>query len=124
MADRFEELEVFKESHMFVLLIYKTTRSFPIDEKFTLTSQLRRAASSIVANIVEGNARGHSKEFIQFLFQANGSLEEVKYHILLAKDLGYITKNDYDTLHIQSETVGRLLSGLMRYWKQKSLLKS
>lgn len=121
MADRFGNLEVFKESHKFVLLIYTITRRFPSDEKFALTSQLRRAAASIVANIVEGNARGHSREFVQFIFQAIGSLEEVKYHILLAKDLGYITKNDYDTLHIQAETVGRLLSGLLKYWKQKTL---
>ena len=122
MVDRFENLEVFKESHKFVLLIYTITRKFPIDEKFALTSQLRRAATSIVANIVEGNARGHCREFVQFIFQAIGSLEEAKYHILLAKDLSYITKNDYDTLHIQAETVGRLLSGLMKYWKQKSLM--
>ncbi|MDP1721704.1 MAG: four helix bundle protein [Candidatus Gottesmanbacteria bacterium] len=121
MADRFENLEVFIESHKFVLLIYKITIKFPSDEKFALISQLRRAAVSIVANIVEGNARGHSKEFVQFLYQATGSLEEVKYHVLLARDLGYITENDYDALHTQAEIVGRLLSGLMKYWKQKSL---
>jgi len=121
MTDRFENLEVFKESHKFVLLIYKVTIKFPSEEKFALTNQLRRAVISIAANIVEGNARGHSKEFVQFLFQAIGSLEEVKYHILLAKDIGYITKDDYDILHIQAETVGRLLSGLIKYWKQKSL---
>lgn len=121
MVDRFENLEVYKESHKFVLLIYKITVKFPSDEKFALTSQLRRAAASIVANIVEGNARGHSREFVQFLFQSVGSLEEVKYHILLAKDLGYITKIDYDALHVQAEIVGRLLSGLLNYWKQKSL---
>lgn len=121
MADRFENLEAFKESHKFVLLIYRETIKFPTDEKFALTSQLRRAVTSIVANIVEGNARGHSREFIQFLFQSIGSLEEVKYHLLLAKDLGYIAKDDYEVLHTQAEIVGRLLSGLMKYWKQKSL---
>ncbi len=121
MADRFENLEVYKEAHKFVLLTYKVTIKFPTDEKFALTSQLRRAAVSIVANIIEGNARGHSREFVQFLFQSVGSLEEVKYHILLAKDLGYITKTDYDALHVQAEIVGRLLSGLLNYWKQKSL---
>lgn len=121
MADRFESLEVYKESHKFVLLIYKITLKFPSTEKFALTSQLRRAAVSIVANIVEGNARGHSREFVHFLFQSIGSLEEAKYHILLAKDLGFITENDYNALHVQAETVGRLLSGLMKYWKQKSL---
>lgn len=121
MADRFENLEVFKEAHKFVLLIYTITRRFPNEEKFALTSQLRRAASSIVANTVEGNARGHSKEFVQFLSQAIGSLEEVKYHILLAKDLDYISKGDYNVLHDQAEVVGRFLSGLKKYWKQKSL---
>ena len=117
MIDKFENLEVYKESHKFVLLVYKATAKFPNDEKFALTNQLRRAVTSIVANVVEGNARGHSKEFVQFLFQAIGSLEEVKYHILLAKDLGYITNDDYEKLHIQAEIVGRLLSGLIKYWK-------
>jgi len=115
--DKFENLEAYKESHKFVLLVYKATAKFPSDEKFALTSQLRRAVTSIVANIVEGNARGHSREFVQFLFQAIGSLEEVKYHILLAKDLGYLTNDDYEKLHTQSEIVGRLLSGLIKYWK-------
>mgnify|MGYP001564311383 FL=1 len=120
MADRFENLEVFKESHKFVLLVYRVTSKFPKDEKFALTSQLRRAAASVVANIVEGNARGHSREFVQFLFQSIGSLEETKYHILLAKDLEYISQDDYEASHQQAEIVGRLLSGLMKYWKQKS----
>lgn len=119
MLDKFENLEVFKEAHKFVLLVYNVTVKFPSDEKFSLTNQLRRAVVSVAANIVEGNARSHSKEFVQYLFQAKGSLEEVKYHILLAKDLGYLIKDDYGNLHIQAETVGRLLSGLIRYWKQK-----
>lgn len=117
MPNNFEKLKVFKEAHEFVQLIYKYTEAFPKTETFGLTGQLRRASVSIAANIVEGNSRNHTKEYIQFLYQARGSLEEAKYHILLAKDLGYLKKEDYLELQAKAELVGKLLSGLVKYWK-------
>lgn len=117
MVNRFEKLEVFKEAHSLVLMIYKITRKFPEYENFGLTSQLRRASSSVVANIVEGNARGHKKEFVQFLYLSNGSLEEVKYYIFLARDLSYISVSDYNKLQSQAEKAGKMISGLIKYWK-------
>ena len=88
--DKFEDLKVFDQAHKLTLLIYKFTKNFPKSEIYGLTSQIRRSSVSVAVNIVEGNSRGHKKEFLQFLYLANGSLEETKYHLMLAKDLGYI----------------------------------
>lgn len=120
MANRFEELEVYKEAHKLVLMVYKITDKFPKSESFGLVSQIRRAGVSVAANIVEGNTRGHQKEFTQFLYLSKGSLEEVKYYFILALDLGYINKTDYDRLQEQGEKVGKMLSGLIKFWKNKS----
>lgn len=124
MADTFENLKVFQEAHSLVLKIYKISYNSPHHENFALTSQLRRAVSSIAANIVEGNTRNHKKEFIQFLYLSKGSLEETKYHLLLARDLEYLSDKDYNDLHKQTENVGRLLSGLIKYCKAEVKLIS
>lgn len=113
--NKFESLEVWKEAHKLVIMVYKITKSFPTDERFRLVDQVCRSSSSIPANIVEGNSRGHKKEYMQFLYTAKGSLEETKYHLLLAKDLGYISLEDYNLLINQCNVVGKLLSGLIKY---------
>ena len=118
--NKFERLNVYNEAHKLVLAIYKHTSRFPKSELFGLTSQLRRSAVSIVANTVEGNSRNSKKEYIQFLYIAIGSLEETKYHLLLAKDLSYITLQDYNNVQNQAENVGKMLNGLMKYWKNIS----
>jgi four helix bundle protein len=119
MINNFEKLNVLKEAHKFVLLVYNYSGDFPRSEIFALTSQLRRAAVSVPSNIVEGNSRSHIKEYVQFLFVAIGSLEEAKYQILLARDLEYISLEKYEELQIQAEHVGKLLSGLVKYLKSK-----
>lgn len=116
--DKFEELQVFQEAHKLTLMVYKSTSKFPRSEEFGLRSQMRRSAVSVAANIVEGNSRSHKKEFLQFLYIVNGSLEETKYHILLAKDLNYIFGEEYQVLHAQAELVGKLLKGLINYCKK------
>lgn len=116
--DQFEDLKVFDEAHKLTLLIYKFTKNFSKSEAYGLTSQIRRSSASVAANIVEGNSRGHKKEFLQFLYIANGSPEETKYHLLLARDLGYLDVNEYDLVHSQSEIVGKLLTGLINYCKK------
>ena len=120
MKNKFEEFDVYKEAHLLVLKIYEITEKFPRSESFGLISQLRRAGVSIVANIIEGNARSHKKEFTQFLYISKGSLEEVKYYFLLALDLKYISMNDYNRLQEQAEKVGKMLSGLIKYWRSNS----
>ena len=117
MRNKFESLEVWKKSHNLTLEIYKTTRVFPTDEKFRLGDQIRRSVASVPTNIVEGSSRSHIKEFKQFLNMAKASLEETKYHLLLAFDLGYLDEKSYEKLQTDSEEVGRMLSGLTKSLK-------
>jgi four helix bundle protein len=107
----FRQLDAWQEAHRLVLAVYTTTRGFPSEEKFGLVSQMRRAAVSIPANIAEGFKRRGIQDKIRFYNIAEGSLEEVKYFLLLAKDLDYISSNE--ELFAQAETVGRLLNGLL-----------
>jgi four helix bundle protein len=106
----YKKLLVWKEAHILVLLVYKITKSFPREEIFGLTNQLRRATISIAANIVEGQARSSKKEHLQFYSIANGSLVEVEYYIDLARDLGYIDEHTYAMLHAKRKSVGILLN--------------
>ena len=117
VKNRFENLETWKEAHKLVIDIYKITKKFPSEEKFRLIDQLCRSVSSIAANIVEGNSRHYKTEYTQFLYMAKGSLEETKYHLLLSRDLGYLTKSVYERLFNQCNNVGSLLGGLIRYVK-------
>jgi len=118
-VNSFENLNVWQKAHQFVLEIYSLTKKFPADEKFRLTDQLCRAASSAAANIVEGNSRKHTKEFIQFINTAYSSLEEAKYHLLLAKDLGYLKNKDYLDLIDRAEEINKMLNSLRKYLKSK-----
>jgi len=115
IVNNFEKLDAWKEAHKLVLQIYKITRKFPSIEKFRLVDQICRSASSVAANIVEGSSRQHKKEFLQYLYLSKGSLEETKYHLLLARDLGYITTKDYNSFIDQGNLVGKLTSGLIKY---------
>ncbi|OGY22568.1 MAG: hypothetical protein A2113_04240 [Candidatus Woykebacteria bacterium GWA1_44_8] len=117
MQNRFENLEVWKKSHAFTLKIYKVTNTFPKEEKYRLGDQLRRSAASVATNIVGGNSRTHKAEFQQFLNMARSSLEETKYHLLLARDLGYLDDKTYVQLQGDCEEIGRMLSGLMKSLK-------
>jgi len=109
--EHFQQLHAWQEAHRLVLAIYKVTQGFPPEEKFGLVSQMRRAAVSIPANIAEGFKRRGIQDKLRFYNIAEGSLEEVKYFLILTKDLNYITANEELTL--QAETVGRLLNGLL-----------
>ncbi|MGI6441719.1 MAG: four helix bundle protein [Peptoniphilaceae bacterium] len=108
------KLIVWQKSHELVLKIYAITKDFPKDEQFGLTSQIRRAVVSIPSNIVEGKARGSNKDYNRFLMMARGSLEEVKYQMLLAKDLKYLDENTYREIYKNMDEVGRLLGGLIK----------
>jgi four helix bundle protein len=109
-----EEMEVFKRSHSLTLQIYKMTDLFPQSEKFGLTSQMRRASSSIATNLMEGSHRLSTKEFRQFAGISKGSAGEMKYHLLLARDLGYLSENDYCILSGELEEISKMLNGLIR----------
>lgn len=95
MDHPWKKLLVWQKAHSLVLYIYQITRSFPSSEKFGLTSQLKRAIVSVTANIVEGKSKHTDREFAHFLHISRGSLEEARYYILLASDLGYIGSVDH-----------------------------
>ena len=95
----FQSLEIWKKSHSLVLSIYKITENdFPKSELFTLTTQIRRAASSIPTNIAEGCGRRTNKDFAHFIQMAIGSSSEVEYQLILANDLKYITEETWKSL--------------------------
>ena len=105
----FKDLIIWAKSHQLTLEIYRLTKNFPSDEKYGLISQIRRAAYSIPSNIVEGHSRKSKKEFLQFLNIAKGSLEELKYFIILSADLKYITKDQQHNLDELAEEVSKIL---------------
>lgn len=109
-AKSFTDLVVWQESHKFVLSVYKMTNKFPERENYGLASQLQRAAVSITSNITEGFERGSQKELRQFLAIARGSLAETQNQLLIARDLGYITKNDFSKLADQSVVIHKLIN--------------
>ena len=92
----FRKLLVWQRAHQWVLLIYKLTEKFPKQETFGLTSQMRRAAVSVAANMAEGYAAGGKGQFGRYLDIAQGSLAEVEYYLILALDLKYITQAEYE----------------------------
>ncbi|MEO7660144.1 MAG: four helix bundle protein [Pyrinomonadaceae bacterium] len=107
-----EKLDVWKMSVDLVVRIYSQTSGFPSDEKFGLTSQIRRAAVSIPANIAEGAGRQHDREFIQFLAIAQGSSSELETELLIAFKLGYLDEEVYKKLYEEVNTVARMIVGL------------
>ena len=107
----FQDFLVWQKAHQFVLRIYKITKLFPYEEKFGLTSQLRRSASSITANIAEGYKKSR-KDFVRFLDISQGSLEESKNYLILAKDLEYLQESDFHNLFELSSEVGRMVFAL------------
>lgn len=109
----FRKLLVWQRAHELVLAVYKMTDKFPKSEIFALTSQLRRAVVSIPANIAEGQGAGTKPQFARYLDIAKGSLSEVEYYLVLAKDLQYIKPETYtETVSLRSE-VGFLLYRLI-----------
>lgn len=110
----YRQLKVYQEAHKLVLLVYKITRGFPKTELFGLISQMRRAAVSVVANIVEGWARKTKKEKLQFYITARASLTELEYYGCdLAIELGFISEKDRERFESQQKFVAHLLKGLI-----------
>lgn len=109
----FRQIRVWEKAHRLTLKIYKTTAQFPREELYGLTSQLRRSAASIPANIAEGFGRGGNVELARFLQIGMGSAYEVEYHILLAKDLCLVNANVYDKLQQEIVEVKRMLAALL-----------
>ena len=109
----FKNLKVWQKSYRLTLQVYRSTRSFPKEELFGLVSQIRRSASSIGANIAEGVGRKSDGELTRFLHIARGSASELEYHLLLAKDLEFLTQKDFNDLMRITEEVQRMLTSLI-----------
>ena len=114
-----ENLDVWKKAIDFVLSVYQETESFPKDEKFGLTSQIRRASVSIPANTAEGAARKSPREFANFLSIAQGSASEVETELLIAHRLGYLDESAYLKLRSELDDISRMLTGLCQYLRNK-----
>jgi four helix bundle protein len=109
----FRNLNVWGKAHDLTLDVYASTRDFPRQEMYGLTSQLRRAAASIGANIAEGCGRGGNAELKRFLQIGMGSASELEYHLLLAHDLGFLNESAYERLHHRTIEVKRMLASLV-----------
>ena len=110
----FHELKVWKNAHALTLSIYRLTANFPSDERYGLTSQIRRASSSIPANLAEGCGRDGDAKFGRFCSIAMGSASELEYHLLLAKDLHLIKPEDYEEIAPRVVEVKKMLAGLIQ----------
>ncbi len=110
----FYDLDAWQQGHQLVLMIYQITKTFPKEEMYGVTSQLRRAASSITANIAEGFARYHFKDKIKFYYQARGSVAETQNFLFLTRDLGYISSEQFQTIGSKTKDVYQLINGLIR----------
>jgi four helix bundle protein len=109
----FRDLKVWEKSHNLALLVYKYTQPFPKQEMFGLTSQMRRAAVSIPANIAEGCGRGGNFELARFLSIAMGSASELEYLLLISAGLGFLNRIDYKELELATTEVKRMLASLI-----------
>jgi four helix bundle protein len=109
----FRKLNVWHRAHRLTLDLYQATRAFPKEELYGLTTQIRRSASSIGANLAEGCGRGGDREFRRFLLIALGSASELEYHLLLAADLGFLHHAQYEPMNTEVTGVKRMLSGLV-----------
>jgi four helix bundle protein len=109
---RFTELKVWQRSHTLALQLYRLTNGFPAEERFGLTSQLRRAATSVPTNIAEGSKRRTSAEYARFLNIAEGSLAETEYLLILARDLGYLSSEHAAPLLGEVDEIARMLHHL------------
>lgn len=109
---RFEDLIAWQKARAFNRSIYNVTRDGAFSRDFGLRDQIRRAAVSVMSNIAEGFDRGGKREFHQFLVIARASCAEVRSQLYVALDAGYLSRNQFETLHRQAEEVGRIVNGL------------
>ncbi len=116
----FRQLLVWQKADVLVLHVYEASRVLPADERYGLTSQIRRSASSIPANIAEGCGRGSDTDLARFLQIAMGSASELEYHLLLVRDLGLLEESQHQALAAEVVEVKRMLTGLMNTVRRRA----
>src|SRR5579872_4717386 len=120
----FKDLKVWNKAHELTVRIYERTRTFPKEEIYGLTSQMRRAAGSIGANIAEGCGRRSDAEMKRFVQIARGSASEVEYHLLLARDLQFLSVSEFKNLEEKVHEVQRMLASLVQRLQPAGLARS
>ena len=115
----YRQLDAWKLAMDLAEICYQVTRGFPREELFGLTSQIRRAAASIPANIAEGQGREHTKEFLHHLSIARGSLMELETHLMLSHRIGLLKPEELDLLLAMTDGISRMLSGLRKALEQR-----
>lgn len=110
----FTDLHAWQEGHQLVLLVYKATKTFPMEEQFGLTNQMRRCVISITSNVAEGFSRKGKREKSQFLYMALGSLTELQNQLLIARDIKCLIKEDFKDIADQTVVVSKLINGLIK----------
>src|SRR5437773_11375343 len=116
----YTKIEAWRLADDLTVAVYERTRSFPKDEMYGLTSQLRRASYSVPANIVEGSSRESKRDYLHFLYIARGSLIETQYFVHLARRLGYLSPEEADRLHSQTKQTFACLHGLIQAVERES----
>ena len=116
----YKDLKVWEKAHQFTLLIYESSKLFPKEEIYSLTSQLRRAASSIPANIAEGSGKNTQAEVAHYLNIALGSANESEYFLILSKDLKYLKQENFDTLFLLINEIKAMLISLINKVRNKT----
>jgi four helix bundle protein len=110
----FRQLKVWEKAHQLALAVYKATKSFPKEELYSLTSQIRRSSMSIPTNIAEGCGRNTDAEFARFLQISMGSASETEYQLLLSHDLGFMDPEQYATLNHDVTEIKRMIASLLK----------
>lgn len=110
----FTDLHAWQEGHSLVLEVYRMTKSFPQDERFGLSDQMRRCSISITSNIAEGFSRHSKKEKAQFLYMALGSVTELQNQLLVVRDIGYISNEVFHQAAEKTVVVSKLVNGLIK----------
>jgi four helix bundle protein len=120
MNKGYKELKVWHKAYSFTLDVYKITKSYPKEETYGLTDQMRRSSISIIANIAEGCAKQHTKDFMKFITIAIGSSNELEVYIRLSYDLNYIKKDVFENLKSNHDEISKMLFGLRKSLKLKT----
>jgi four helix bundle protein len=115
----YRDLEVWRRSLELVAAVYRATRQFPAEERYSLRDQIQRSVISVPANIAEGHGRIHRGDTLRFLSIARGSLYETEAHIEIANSLGYLDRETFDHLWSSVQALGRLMNGLIRSTKAR-----
>ena len=124
MVQSFKDLKVWQKARLLTKDVYIATKDFPVEERYGLTSQIRRATISIPSNIAEGSSKRSTREFLRFLNISYGSLAELEAQLILANDLNFLSEKQLVDITANIEEIGRMVNGLIRSLEEKTELRT